>query len=66
MTNQTPLDAVHKSFADITAKLEDAALIASEAQSVPDLAKARKVCNRLRGQLTATRRHIDRLIRLIQ
>ncbi|MEQ1611526.1 MAG: hypothetical protein ABL904_02140 [Hyphomicrobiaceae bacterium] len=47
MANRPTLEAVRKTFADITGALEDAALLASEAQAAPDQVAARKSCDRL-------------------
>jgi len=62
MIDPARLDAARKAFADITVELEDAALIASEAQSVRDLAQARTACNRLGVSLNAIRTRLVRLI----
>lgn len=65
MIDPARLDAARKAVADLTAELEDAALIASEAQSVRDFTQARKACSRLIGHLFRTRRNVDRLRRQI-
>ena len=62
MIDPARLGAARKAFADITVELEDAALIASEAQSVRDLAQARTACNRLGVSLNAIRTRLVRLI----
>ncbi len=65
MAKRPALDAVRKTFADITGLLEDAALLASEAQAAPGLVAARHSCDRLivavetcRGRLHDLRRRL--------
>lgn len=47
MASQPALEAARKTFADMTGALEDAALLASEAQAAPSLVAARQSCDRL-------------------
>ena len=65
MAKRPALDAARKTFADITGLLEDAALLASEAQAAPSLVAARQSCDRLivvvetcRGRLQDLRRRL--------
>ncbi len=65
MAKRPALDAARKTFADITGLLEDAALLASEAQATPSLVAARQSCDRLivavetcRGRLLNLRRRL--------
>ena len=46
MAKALNIDNAQKAFADITAALEDAALVASEGQAAPDIAAARLMCDR--------------------
>ena len=47
MTKASTIDDARKAFADITATLEDMAVLASEGQSAPDIAAARKLTAQL-------------------
>ena len=65
MAKRHALEAARKTFADITGALEDAALLASEAQAAPNLVAARHSCDRLiaavetcRGRLHDLRRRL--------
>ena len=65
MAKRPALEAARKTFADITGLLEDAALLASEAQAAPNLVAARHSCDRLiaaveicRGRLHDLRRRL--------
>jgi hypothetical protein len=61
MADPADLEVARKTFADVAADLEDAALVACEAQSVPDLARARKACQRLLRLLNVSLKRLHRL-----
>ena len=63
MAKRPALDAARKTFADITGLLEDAALLASEAQAAPGLVAARQSCDRLIVAVKACRGRLHRLRR---
>ena len=63
MAKRPALDAVCKTFADITGLLEDAALLASEAQAAPSLVAARHSCDRLIVAVETCRGRLQRLQR---
>ena len=63
MAKRPALDAARKTFADITGALEDAALLASEAQAAPSLVAARQSCDRLIVAVETCRGRLQRLQR---
>ena len=65
MAKRPALEAARKTFADITGLLEDAALLASEAQAAPNLVAARQSCDRLIVAVETCRGRLQRLQRRI-
>lgn len=63
MARAVGVDHARKAFADMTATLEDAALVASEGQAAPDLERARRTCDRLIAELEACLKRLQRLRR---
>lgn len=62
MSKSAPtVDEIRKAFADITAALEDAALVATDGQAVTDLANARLTCDQLIEFLESCLRRSHRL-----
>jgi hypothetical protein len=47
MADATRVEAARKAFALVTGVLEDASVVAADAQAVPDLAAARRSCEHL-------------------
>lgn len=65
MAEAARVETVPKSFADVTSVIEDATLIAAEGQATPDLASARRSCDRLIAQLEPCLGRLQRLRRRI-
>ena len=65
MAKRPALEAARKTFADITGLLEDAALLASEAQAAPNLVAARQSCDRLIVAVETCRDRLHNLQRRI-
>ena len=63
MTNAAIIETARRLFADVTAALEDATLIAAEGQAVPDLLAARRSCDRLIKLLKNNLGQLERLRR---
>lgn len=61
MAKSPRLERARKAFADLTGQLEDASLRATDGQVAPDLADARRTCDRLVAVLEPC---LDRLHRL--
>ena len=66
MANRPKLEAARKTFADVTGALEDAALLASEAQAAPSLVAACQSCDRLIIAVETCRGRLDRLKRRLE
>ena len=66
MANRPKLEAARKTFADITGALEDAALLASEAQATSSLVAARYSCDRLIVAVETCRGRLDRFKRRLE
>ena len=65
MAKRPAMDAARKTFADITGLLEDAALLASEAQAASSFVAARHSCDRLIVAVETCRGRLQRLQRRI-
>ena len=63
MANRPAPEAARKTFADITGALEDAALLASEAQAASSLVAARQSCDHLIVAVEACRGRLHHLRR---
>ena len=66
MAKRPALDAARKTFADITGLLEDAALLASEAQAVTSCDEGRRQCDRLFAALDGCLARLRRLRRRLE
>ena len=55
MAKVVRVETARATFAEVTGALEDAALVAADAQATPDLAAARDACDRLIARLDACR-----------
>lgn len=66
MIDPARLDATRKAFADVTARLEDAAHVASEGQAVQDRVEACKICDQLIEQMNAMIQRLHRLQRRLR
>lgn len=61
MAETARVESARIAFAKLTGQLEDASVSAAEGQSIPDLATARRSCDRLIASLKAYLRRLHRL-----
>lgn len=63
MDERARIVSARLAFAKVTGSLEDAAVAAAHGQSIPDLAAARRLCDRLIARLEASLWRLRRLRR---
>lgn len=61
-----PLDTVHRSFADLTAALEDAAVVAANAQAAASRDEALRQCEALIAAVNSCLARLNRLKRRLE
>jgi len=66
MAKQSQLDAVRRMFADLTGALEDAAVLAAEAQASASRDDAHQQCESLIAAVNLCLVHLHRLKRLLE
>lgn len=66
MTKRDPVESARKAFAQVTGDLENAALVAADAQAAASVSAAREACDQLIARLGTGLSQLQRLRRRLE